>query len=163
MRLGVFAPLSSPLADPAYVRAFGETAEGLGFDSLWVAEHVVLFDEYASRYPYAADGRIPGRPTSGVLEPLTTLAYLAACTSRIRLGTGILLLAAGLGAGTVHVLSEFNAGARPQWSINERQNSAASPRGNVPLLEGPPRWMPRREVTAPRRRSWPQPANRGGY
>jgi probable F420-dependent oxidoreductase len=92
MRLGVFAPLSSPLAQPAYVRAFGETAEDLGFDSLWVAEHVVLFQEYASKYPYAANGRIPARPETGVLEPFTTLAYLAACTRRIRLGTGILLV-----------------------------------------------------------------------
>jgi probable F420-dependent oxidoreductase len=92
MRLGVFAPLSSPLADPAYVRTFGETAETLGFDSLWVAEHVVLFDEYASKYPYAQNGRIPARPDTGVLEPFTTLAYLAACTRRIRLGTGICLV-----------------------------------------------------------------------
>ncbi len=92
MKLGVFCPLASPAADPAYVRSFGETAERLGFDSLWVAEHVVLFDDYASKYPYAADGRIPARPTSGVLEPLTSLSYLAAVTTRIRLGTGILLV-----------------------------------------------------------------------
>jgi probable F420-dependent oxidoreductase len=92
MKLGAFCPLSSPAADAAYVRAFGETAEGLGFDSLWVAEHVVLFDEYGSKYPYSPDGKIPARPTSGVLEPLTSLAYLAAVTSRIRLGTGILLV-----------------------------------------------------------------------
>jgi probable F420-dependent oxidoreductase len=80
------------VADAAYVRGFGEAAEGLGFDSLWVAEHVVLFDEYGSKYPYSADGRLPARPTSGVLEPFTSLAYLAAVTSRIRLGTGILLV-----------------------------------------------------------------------
>jgi probable F420-dependent oxidoreductase len=92
MKLGVFCPLGGPGADAAYVRTLGETAEGLGFDSLWVAEHVVLFDDYASRYPYSADGRIPARPTNGVLEPLTSLAYLAAVTSRIRLGTGVLLV-----------------------------------------------------------------------
>jgi probable F420-dependent oxidoreductase len=80
------------VADASYVRAFGEAAEGLGFDSLWVAEHVVLFDEYGSKYPYSPDGRLPARPTSGVLEPFTSLAYLAAVTSRIRLGTGILLV-----------------------------------------------------------------------
>ena len=62
MKLGVFCPLASPVADAAYVRAFGETAERLGFDSLWVAEHVVLFDEYGSKYPYSADGKIPGAP-----------------------------------------------------------------------------------------------------
>lgn len=92
MKLGVFCPLLSPVADAAYVRSFGETAEQLGFDSLWAAEHVVLFDEYGSKYPYSADGRIPAPPSSGMLEPFTTLAYLAALTDRIRLGTGVLLV-----------------------------------------------------------------------
>ena len=92
MKLGVFCPLLSPVADAAYVRSFGETAEQLGFDSLWAAEHVVLFDEYGSRYPYSEDGRIPAPPSSGMLEPFTTLAYLAALTDRIRLGTGVLLV-----------------------------------------------------------------------
>jgi probable F420-dependent oxidoreductase len=57
-----------------------------------VAEHVVMFDEYASQYPYAADGRFPGGGDTGLLEPLTALAYLAAVTDRIRLGTGICLV-----------------------------------------------------------------------
>jgi probable F420-dependent oxidoreductase len=92
MKLGVFCPLLGPVADAAYVRSFGETAEQLGFDSLWAAEHVVLFDEYGSKYPYSADGRIPAAPASGMLEPFTTLAYLAALTNRIRLGTGVLLV-----------------------------------------------------------------------
>ncbi len=43
-------------------------------------EHVVLFGEYASRYPYAADGNIPGNPT-GVLDPMAALTYLAAHTA----------------------------------------------------------------------------------
>ena len=45
--------------------------EERGFESVWVAEHVVLFDEYASRYPYAADGRIPAGGESGIFEPFT--------------------------------------------------------------------------------------------
>jgi probable F420-dependent oxidoreductase len=52
----------------------------------------VLFDEYASKYPYAANGRIPAGSENGVLEPFTALAFLAASTSRIRLGTGICLV-----------------------------------------------------------------------
>ena len=92
MKLGVFLPFATPLADGAFLRAVGESAEAAGFDSLWVAEHVVLFDEYASRYPYSADGRIPAGGKSGILEPFGALTYLAACTSRIRLGTGICLV-----------------------------------------------------------------------
>jgi probable F420-dependent oxidoreductase len=53
---------------------------------------VVTFDDYASRYPYAEDGRMPGGGETGVLEPLDTLAFLAAATTRVRLATGICLV-----------------------------------------------------------------------
>jgi probable F420-dependent oxidoreductase len=92
MRIGLFAPLGSPIANGEFVTTLGTAADERGFHSLWVAEHVVLFDDYGSQYPYAADGKIPAQPESGLLEPFTTLAFLAACTSRIRLGTGICLL-----------------------------------------------------------------------
>jgi probable F420-dependent oxidoreductase len=92
VRIGLFVPLSSPFATPEYLHALGQQAEQAGFDSLWVAEHVVLFDEYRSRYPYAADGRIPAGGENGILEPFAALAFLAAVTHRIRLGTGICLV-----------------------------------------------------------------------
>jgi probable F420-dependent oxidoreductase len=92
MRIGLFVPLTSPFADPGFIRTLGTTAEELGFDSLWVAEHVVLFDDYASRYPYAQDGKIPAGGENHLLEPFTCLGFLAALTERIRLGTGICLV-----------------------------------------------------------------------
>lgn len=92
MKIGLFVPLASPMATPSYIRTLGTRAERLGFHSLWVAEHVVLFDEYRSRYPYSSDGRIPAGGESGILEPFTALAHLAATTERIRLGTGICLV-----------------------------------------------------------------------
>jgi probable F420-dependent oxidoreductase len=141
MKLGVFLPFATPVADGPFLRAVGEAAEGAGFDSLWVAEHVVLFDEYASKYPYSADGRIPAGGTSGILEPFGALSYLAACTSRIRLGTGICLvpqrnpvytakeaanvdwLSAGrldLGVGVGWLAEEFRAVAVPFERRGER-------------------------------------------
>ena len=92
MRIGLFAPLAAPFATPEYIEGLGRGAEERGFDSIWVAEHVVLFDDYGSVYPYAADGRIPAPPENGMLEPFTTLAFLAAVTERVRLGTGICLV-----------------------------------------------------------------------
>jgi probable F420-dependent oxidoreductase len=92
MRIALFAPLAGPFATAEYLTALGSGAEERGFQALWVPEHVVLFDDYRSAYPYAADGRIPAPPESGVLEPFTSLAFLAAVTRRIRLGTGICLL-----------------------------------------------------------------------
>ena len=92
MKIGLFAPLSNPFATPSFVATLGRAAEERGFHSLWVAEHVVLFDDYASTYPYAEDGKLPAGGESGIFEPFTALSYLAAVTERIRLGTGICLV-----------------------------------------------------------------------
>lgn len=92
MKIGVFAPLASPVATPEYTNTLGLSAEECGFHSLWAAEHVVLFDDYASEYPYAEDGRIPASPHSGFLDPFGALSFLAAITSEVRLGTGICLV-----------------------------------------------------------------------
>jgi probable F420-dependent oxidoreductase len=68
-----------------------------GFDRLAVSDHVV-FGEALEEYGRPeiggqAGGRQPTGPDGHWLEPLTTLAYLAGITSRIRLSTGILLAA----------------------------------------------------------------------
>ena len=92
MKIGLFAPLGNGNASAGILRTLGREAEARGFESIWVAEHVVFFDDYASQYPYAADGRFPGGGDTGLLEPLTALTYLAAVTDRVRLGTGICLV-----------------------------------------------------------------------
>jgi probable F420-dependent oxidoreductase len=92
MDIGLFVPLGNGNASAEIVRSLGREAENRGFESIWVPEHVVLFDDYESQYPYAADGRFPGGGDTGLLEPLTALTYLAAVTNRIRLGSGICLV-----------------------------------------------------------------------
>ncbi len=92
MKLGLFAPAGNPFATPDYLHLLGEASEERGFDSIWVAEHVVLFDDYASKYPYSADGKIPAGGENGILEPFTTLSFLAGATTTVRLGTGICLV-----------------------------------------------------------------------
>ena len=92
MRVGIFAPLVNPHHTPDYVTALAEGAEERGFHALWLGEHAVLFDDYASHYPYADDARIPIATDSGLLEPFATLGFLARATERIRLGTAICLV-----------------------------------------------------------------------
>lgn len=92
MHVGLFVPLSSYNADAEFLRAVGTAAEERGFESIWAPEHVVLFDDYESRYPYSPDGKFPGGGDTGLLEPLTALTFLAAVTERIRLGTSICLV-----------------------------------------------------------------------
>ena len=92
MDVGVFVPLGNGNATAEILRAVGHEVEDRGFESIWVPEHVVLFDDYESQYPYSPDGKFPGGAESGMLEPLQALTYLAAITDRVRLGTGICLV-----------------------------------------------------------------------
>jgi probable F420-dependent oxidoreductase len=92
MRVDLWIPTATPFATPELLAAIGREAEERGFSTIWVGEHVVLFEEYASAYPYADDGKIPAPPGTGLLEPLATLTYLAAHTRTVRLGTAMVLL-----------------------------------------------------------------------
>jgi probable F420-dependent oxidoreductase len=92
MDFGLFAALAAPYVTQDGLVTLAQESEARGFESLWVAEHVVLFDDYEPEYPYDEGGRFPATADSGILEPLSTLAFLAGHSSTIRLGTGILLL-----------------------------------------------------------------------
>jgi probable F420-dependent oxidoreductase len=92
VRIDLWVPTASPFATPELLAVVAEEAEQRGVGTIWVGEHVVLFDEYSSSYPYAEDGRIPVPPETGLLEPFTTLSFLAAHTTTVRLGTAMVLL-----------------------------------------------------------------------
>ena len=92
MRIDLWVPTANPFATAEVLSTVGAEADQRGVGTLWVGEHVVLFDEYGSAYPYAESGKIPVPPNSGLLEPLSTLSFLAAATERVRLGTAMVLL-----------------------------------------------------------------------
>ena len=91
MKVGYFAVGIGPTVNPELVRTVATTAERLGFATIWAPEHVVLLEEYASKYPYSS-GKFPAPADTPIADPFTTLAYVAACTRKIRLGTGICLV-----------------------------------------------------------------------
>jgi probable F420-dependent oxidoreductase len=90
VEVGIFVAFNGA-TPPEQSIAMGQAAEERGFAALWVPEHVLFFNEYASRYPYSADGRITGFG-HGMVDPFIALTYLAAHTRRIRLGTAICLV-----------------------------------------------------------------------
>lgn len=92
MKIGVFATFMSPHATPEMIKAFGRDAEAAGVESIWMGEHVVLFDEMEFPYPGSKDGRIPVPEGGGMLDTLTTFGMLAGVTEKIRFGTGIALV-----------------------------------------------------------------------
>ncbi len=82
--VGWFGVGSGLLADADGVAAVAQHAESLGFESIWVGEHPVLID------PQAPPSPLP--PDASMMDPVPVLAYAAATTSRILLGTGIVIL-----------------------------------------------------------------------
>jgi probable F420-dependent oxidoreductase len=89
-KLGVFVGFGAHTS-PEIIAATGRLAEERGLHSLWVPEHVLHFPEYQARYPYTEDGKMPGGPI-GLMDPFTALTWIAAVTSRLRLGTGVCLV-----------------------------------------------------------------------
>jgi probable F420-dependent oxidoreductase len=67
-------------------------AEALGFDSIWFADHVVIPRNVRAAYPYSVDHVSTFNPDRPFHEMMTTLAYLAGCTERIRLGPNVLIV-----------------------------------------------------------------------
>ncbi|QXW01349.1 TIGR03619 family F420-dependent LLM class oxidoreductase [Rhodococcus globerulus] len=102
-------------------------AETLGADSLWIGDHVVLSATDKSRYPYDAEGIARWSLNSQWLEPLTTLAAVAVCTTRATIGTNVLVLTqrhpvlAAKIAATVDFLSggRLRLGVGAGWQTSE--------------------------------------------
>ena len=93
MKFGIIAPYAvGAVAEPRFAATFARLVEGLGFESLWTVEHVVMAREYDSVYPYDPSGRSPFTADVAQPDPPIWLAYVAAATERIRLATGVLIL-----------------------------------------------------------------------
>lgn len=92
MKLGLFGiNLGNQLPAEEMV-AVAQHAEAAGLDSVWVGEHVAVPLHVDSRYPYNRTGEfLPGTDTPFV-DPMVTLAHLAAATTTLRLGTGIMIV-----------------------------------------------------------------------
>jgi alkanesulfonate monooxygenase SsuD/methylene tetrahydromethanopterin reductase-like flavin-dependent oxidoreductase (luciferase family) len=126
MRIGVQLAQLGGQATPEAVTASARSAEALGFDSVWVIDP--LLSPIPSTPPSGAPDEGSLFPEArAALDPLTTLAFAAGATDRIRLGTSVLaatrytptVLARSL--ATVDVLSggRLTIGLDLGWSIDE--------------------------------------------
>ena len=84
MKLGLFN-MGSGVADPNELRNIAQAADAAGLESLWCGEHVVL--------PKPREAPSPADPDHAFLHPSAVLSFLAAVTERVKLGTGIVLIA----------------------------------------------------------------------
>jgi probable F420-dependent oxidoreductase len=80
MKLGIHLPHIGRKAGPESIRRVAIQAEELGLDDVWVSEHIIVPKD--SSYP----------PSPNFWDPVLTLTWAAAATSRVRLGTSVLVL-----------------------------------------------------------------------
>lgn len=92
MQFGLGLPNLS-LVDPSETLfRLAEAAETLAFDSIWVSDHVFVPYEFGANYPYSTTGQLGLQATDHILDPLTTLSFLAGRVNRPRLGISVLII-----------------------------------------------------------------------
>ena len=79
MQLGIHLPHAGEQATPALIRRYAIRADALGFDDVWVSEHIIVPRKEFPRSPLFYD-------------PVVTLSWVAALTQRVKLGTTVLVL-----------------------------------------------------------------------
>lgn len=92
MRAGILAPHVGFNASADAIRDVAQAAEGLGFDSIWTADHVIIPAAQESSYPFSADGQLGVSGEQPYYEFLTTLAYLSAATQHVKLGVAVAVI-----------------------------------------------------------------------
>lgn len=92
MQYGVILPNVGPMARIDVLTQIAGEVETLGYRGIFLSDHVAIPVELQSAYPYRSDGRFPLGPDDLILEPITTLSYLAAATESVHLGFSVLVL-----------------------------------------------------------------------
>jgi probable F420-dependent oxidoreductase len=152
MKFGVWIPNCRHLATPATIRTTAIRAEQLGYESVWVSDHVVV--------PHANVGYLG----EGVFDPLMTLGVAAGATSRVRLGTTVLIVPYRNAVVTAKMVSTLDAlsGGRVILGIGVGWMAAESAMLGVPFAD---RGAMTDEYLAAMRELWtsPEPSFTGKY
>ena len=80
MKYGIHLPQAGPAASARAIHAVARHAEELGYEDVWVSDHIIV--PRNAEYP----------PSAYILEPIIALTWAAAATTRVRLGTTVLVL-----------------------------------------------------------------------
>ena len=114
MNFGCVIPnRGNPLFTPEEMKTQVVKAEEMGFEHAWFSDHVILPNTVAPRYPYSATGVPRFTVEQPYSDPLTVMAFMAGATSRIKFGTGVLVIPyrpAVLAAKIISTIDYFSGG-----------------------------------------------------
>jgi probable F420-dependent oxidoreductase len=142
MQIGFNAPTSGALIEPDSLRRIITEGEALGFDYTTVSDHIMVPRNLDSKYPYTDSGEFPAGTAAAWLEQLTTTAYIAALTSKLRFVLSVMVVPhrpAVLTAKTLATIDYLSKGRLTLgigvgWCREEFEAIAAAPfddRGHV--------------------------------
>jgi probable F420-dependent oxidoreductase len=92
MKIGII-PVNVGMQSIDQVVGLARYAESIGVESAWTFEHAMVPLDYQSRYPYSQNGKMGAGPETSFIDPLIALTAVAAGTTRLRLGTGVNIVA----------------------------------------------------------------------
>jgi len=109
MQFGVNLVNRGPLARPDDMVRYAQRAEALGFQTLTISDHIVIPKAMPANYPYHPEGKFSWQGARDYFEPLTTMAFLAGQTRRIRLGPSVLIISYRNPVATAKMLATLDA------------------------------------------------------
>lgn len=93
MRIGLHIPNGQPGANADDILKVALAAERLGFDSVWMFDHLFTPTDLKSLYPYSGRGQYALSASDPFFDPLALFGVIAGATERIAIGTGVLIAA----------------------------------------------------------------------
>jgi probable F420-dependent oxidoreductase len=91
MDYGVFLPVSGAACTRDGLRHAAQTAERLGFTTVWAADRIIIPWKIETNYEYSWSNSFIVPPEKPFLESMTALAFLAGATEQIKLGVSVLV------------------------------------------------------------------------
>jgi probable F420-dependent oxidoreductase len=92
MQIGFNLPVSGPMASAAVIASTAQLGEALGFNYLTLTDHIALPDTSTPGYPYSTTGEFYTPDPGHRVEQLTTAAWVAAKTSKIRIVLAVMVV-----------------------------------------------------------------------
>lgn len=92
MEWGAHVPHLGRQATPEHIAEFARVSDRIGLHSLFTSDHVAWPRNVESQYPYSDNGQFPAPDGMPWLDPIGTLFYVAAHTTKVKLGITVLIL-----------------------------------------------------------------------